>query len=133
MRFVVLTIIASCLLLANSTVAASSNSCECEVISCNSCQRETNIEFYTAKCAAGSRVKSCQRPVCAELEDPPAECQKNMATAPMKEVVAIKQAKVAEKTPVGTVLMSIGDVQVKREGVLNPLKVSHKIFNDDEI
>lgn len=118
---------------ATPSFAASNDNCECEVISCNSCQRESNIEFYTSKCA-GTRVKSCQRPVCVELDDPPSECRKNnLAAVQVKEAAPVKVTKTAEKIPVGTVLMSIGDVQVKRDGVSNSLKVSHKVFNDDEI
>ncbi len=121
------------LILATPSFAASNDNCECEVISCNSCQRQSNIEFYTSKCV-GTRVKSCQRPVCVDLEDAPAECRKNnLAAAPVKESAPVKVTKTLEKMTVGTVLMSIGDVQVKREGVSNTLKVSHKVFNDDEI
>jgi hypothetical protein len=134
MRLLIFIFTACWLLSSTPSFAASNDNCECEVLSCNPCQRESNIEFYTSKCA-GTRVKSCQRPVCVDLDDPPADCRKNnLAAAPsVKEAAPVKVTKTVEKMTVGTVLMSIGDVQVKRDGVSNPIKVSHKVFNDDEI
>lgn len=113
---------------------AFANSCECAEISCSPCQRQTNIEFYTEKCGPqNSKVKSCKKPVCMDLDPLPSQC---MAQAPKVETER-KPAQVAAepvaKKPVGTVLSSIGDVSVFREKLENPLKVGQSVFNEDII
>jgi len=48
----------------------SAENCNCENVSCEVCEREDGIEFYTAKCGVdGSKVKSCQRPKCVPVEN----------------------------------------------------------------
>lgn len=54
---------------------AVAQSCKCEPIECNACEQLEGTTFYTEKCEGG-RTKSCQRPTCVPLEDPPPECKK---------------------------------------------------------
>lgn len=118
-----------------ASLQSSAQSCECEVTSCSPCQRETNIEFYTAKCADGSRVKSCSKPVCVELNPLPSECSggRSLTTNDSKMVEKTQPAKPSEKTSVGTVLMSTGDVQVFRDSSSGVLKINSKVFNGDNV
>ncbi len=56
--------------------SASADDCACPKLSCNpTCESQTDLTFYSAKCDGGNRVKSCSRPTCVPLEDAPPECK----------------------------------------------------------
>lgn len=50
-------------------------SCECPKLDCGSCMEEQGLTFYSEKCGPdGTQVKSCARPTCVAMENPPATC-----------------------------------------------------------
>lgn len=52
-------------------------SCDCPKIDCGPCAEEQGLTFYSEKCGPqASRVKSCAKPTCVQLENPPASCKK---------------------------------------------------------
>lgn len=53
---------------------ASNDSCECVELSCNSCEMQESLEFYTEKCNGGTQIKSCAKPVCVALDPLPKTC-----------------------------------------------------------
>ncbi len=111
-------------------------SCACETIACNRCEHQVDLNFYTAKCE-GSRVKSCSKPVCAAVYPAPEGCGGNSSTqassSTKKANSPAQREKHSEKNPVGTVLMSMGDVRVVREKQTASLKINQKMFNGDEV
>lgn len=74
----------------------SPGNCECPKLDCGPCAEEQGLTFYSEKCGPSeAQVKSCARPTCVPLENPPATCQ-SKTRAPQS------QPATAAKTPVQT-------------------------------
>jgi hypothetical protein len=92
---------------------AESDSCECPKLSCKKeCEQETDVTFYSEKCAGGSRVKSCARPTCVPLENAPSVCGFAKKEEPLplvkKEVIASRDIATEEVPMVAEVTMVEG-------------------------
>lgn len=62
--------------------ADTESSCECPKTDCGPCAEEQGLTFYSEKCGPGAaKVKSCARPTCIPMENPPASCKKADAAA----------------------------------------------------
>ncbi|MGE0763998.1 MAG: hypothetical protein AB7N80_12020, partial [Bdellovibrionales bacterium] len=56
-------------------------SCECPKLDCGPCKEEQGLTFYSEKCGpGGQQVKSCARPTCVALENPPPSCAEKART-----------------------------------------------------
>ncbi|MCH2535701.1 MAG: FecR family protein [Bdellovibrionales bacterium] len=115
-----------------------SSSCECPEVSCNPCENQINLDFYTSKCGENmSEVMSCAKPIC-ELKDPlPKSCesfakQKSQservpASIPkdvQKKVLAVDDDVTHSEHEIAKVLGYIGKVTVRdtlnREQAMTP-------------
>lgn len=73
---------ASLAILSPLDVGADSITCDCPKIDCGPCKEEQGLTFYSEKCGENaSQVKSCARPTCVDIENPPPSC-KNKARVP---------------------------------------------------
>jgi hypothetical protein len=116
--------------------AWSLSDCDCEAISCGSCEAEVDIKFYTLKCDGGNRVKSCKKPVCAKVEDRK-ECRSPASVEPKKEeapkteetVVALESV----KNSIGIVVVAQGATMVLRQGKSYAAKIGFKVYEKDYI
>ncbi|OFZ13587.1 MAG: hypothetical protein A2Z20_04715 [Bdellovibrionales bacterium RBG_16_40_8] len=60
---------------AEPVTALTDDNCDCPKLSCNtSCEIDQDLTFYTEKCAGGSKVKSCSKPNCVKIANPPPSC-----------------------------------------------------------
>ncbi len=83
-------------------------SCECPKTDCGPCAEEQGLTFYSEKCGpSATKVKSCARPTCIPMENPPASCKKADASAtdPRKPAsAATETGKNVERGPeIGTI------------------------------
>ncbi len=54
----------------NGDLQSGQVSCTCEQVSCQPCEVEASVSFYTSKCGPkNSRVKSCKKPTCEPAPD----------------------------------------------------------------
>lgn len=89
-----------------SRVQAGDDSCDCPKLTCNEeCEVQTDLTFYSEKCAGGSRVKSCSKPTCVKLDNAPAKCgfaslnagstnaraDKNGTPVPVREIASVRE------------------------------------------
>lgn len=122
------------LILFFSQAAWSLSDCDCEAVSCGSCEAEIDIKFYTVKCDGGNRVKSCKKPVCAPVENK-SECRSPASTEPKKEeapkveetVVALESV----KNSIGIVVVASGATMVMRQGKSYQAKIGFKVYEKD--
>lgn len=49
-------------------------SCDCPKVECDPCFEQKGVSFYTEKCGAGDRVRSCAKPTCKAMDPAPATC-----------------------------------------------------------
>lgn len=117
---------------------SSSDSCECAEFSCNSCELQESLEFYTEKCEAGSKIKSCAKPICAPLDPLPQKClakaakpvKRSVASVPLVEEFDAEDIKVEA----GHVKKSVGAAWVVSAlGKKQKIKRSMKIYNSDVV
>lgn len=86
-------------------------SCECPKLSCDKeCEVEQSVTFYSEKCAAGTKVRSCARPTCLKMDPYPAMCLKKEAMAKQPEG-ARKPASVAVEEPPAKPKKRVGVVE----------------------
>jgi len=118
-------------------LAFAANDCSCPQIQCNSCQIQSNLEFYTEKCGRSGRVKSCSRPLCVDQNPLPKNCQASQPDpnqrVPASTVTAKVKAPNQPKTPLGTVILAIGHVFVNRDNTESRLYINNKVFEGDAI
>jgi hypothetical protein len=122
-----------------SSLAKQLDDCSCINETCNPCQEQTNIEFYTEKCGTTGRVKSCKKPTCVDLNPLPKSCQAStpkedsskLTRKPAQVEPSDSEAMGAQKSPVGTAVAIIGDVVVLRDKIENPLKLGQSVFSGD--
>lgn len=118
------------------TPAADLASCECPKLDCGQCAEEQGLTFYSEKCGAdGAQVKSCARPTCVPLENPPTSCKSvpkqadvSKSSEPAKKAVQERGAEVATvKTLVGSAWVKLPD------GTRNPAAVGTVIRERDTL
>lgn len=96
------------------TPVASAQSCKCEVIECGTCEESAGISFYTEKCDGG-KTKSCQKPQCVPMRNPPAQCAKVASESPTTTFAPLNIVQARdEKKPFGVVVVSRGEPEVQR-------------------
>lgn len=120
--------------------------CACPEITCNPCEREVDIKFYSEKCAGGKKVKSCKRPICQPLEPAPAQClavnsqkEKTYEQVEKKEKLELRKVEVSpqkkslKRAHVGIVVVAQGRSWVTQTHKEKPqrAKVGLKIFEKD--
>jgi hypothetical protein len=93
-------------------------SCECPKTDCGQCAEEQGLTFYSEKCGPGlTKVKSCARPTCVALENPPPSCKKADAAAgdaARKPALAEQPKKNLERGPlIGTIKAVEGEAWLK--------------------
>ncbi len=97
-----------------STSGAEINDCQCPKLACEAdCETQTDLTFYSEKCAGGDRVKSCSRPTCIPIEDAPPKCKlaKSKKTGGAAEVAADGAGAKVEAKPAAAPLRVIGRVK----------------------
>ena len=92
-----------CLFTPNVSPAADDVSCECPKLDCGPCKEEQGLTFYSEKCGpGGAQVKSCARPTCVAMADPPVSCNaksepasKEQPKAAVTKAVEVRGAEIA--------------------------------------
>jgi FecR protein len=75
MRLLIFILLASFCIIAKLHAAEAVDDCQCPKLACDAvCETQTDLTFYSEKCASGERVKSCSRPTCVPVSDAPAAC-----------------------------------------------------------
>ncbi len=107
-------------------VPVSANDCECPEVKCtHPCEDQTGITFYTEKCDAGKKVKSCAKPTCTPQENPSELCLAHRKSQQQNRGIAsgssVKSERIEESTNlyrpvVGQVEYIKGKAWIKSDG-----------------
>src|SRR5512135_1717307 len=120
-------------------------SCHCPTTECGPCMEEQGLTFYSQKCGLNlDKVKSCARPTCVPMENPPLECAKAAAAKPATPTAptAAEPAKTQPQAPVASERgASIGTVKAIRgtawlrfpDGTKEVLNVGASIHEKDTV
>jgi hypothetical protein len=113
------------------------DSCGCPKIDCDPCLEEQGLTFYSEKCGPdGSKVKSCARPTCVPMANPPASCNKPQVNNSTGGNVAAKTAiKPAERGPeIGQIKNLEGAAWLKMpDGTRLVVSIGMKVFERDTL
>lgn len=114
-------------------------SCECPKLDCGPCMEEQGLTFYSEKCGDNnSQVRSCTRPTCVVLQDPPASCA-NKPRQPASVLPGSAIPQVSSQTPIrgpviGIVKVVDGVAWLKLpDGSRRPVEAGTEIHERDSL
>ncbi|MGE0762317.1 MAG: FecR domain-containing protein, partial [Bdellovibrionales bacterium] len=104
-------------------------------LDCGPCKEEQGLTFYSEKCGpGGQQVKSCARPTCVALENPPPTCAEKARTPASQDQKNMVQATHSRGEQIGQIKVVEGKAWLKLpDGSKLPVGVGHALHERDSL